>query len=161
MRCVLETWHKGGRDKVQSVEDEIMRRVDTQIAWYGEKSITAQRWYKRLKLVSMVIAALIPFVSGLGIPYSSVIVGLMGVVITLCEGLQHLNQYQRNWLSYRTTQEALIREKFAYLSKAGIYHRTTEGIALLSERVEAIVQAEQTKWSTTQTSTLGVNPARA
>jgi hypothetical protein len=42
----------------------------------------------------------------------------LGVLITVLEGLLHLNQYQQNWINYRSTCEALKHEKYIYLGKA-------------------------------------------
>jgi hypothetical protein len=69
-----------------------------------------------------VAAALIPFLVGLklqlaGINLSQWIVGGLGVLIAVLEGLQQLNQYHANWIAYRSTNEALKHEKFLFLAK--------------------------------------------
>ena len=45
----------------------------------------------------------------------------LGTLIVILEGLQQLYQYHSNWISDRSTCEALKHEKFLYLGKAGIY----------------------------------------
>jgi hypothetical protein len=37
------------------------------------------------------------------------VTGGLGVVITVLEGMLHLNQYQQNWINYRSTCEACGR----------------------------------------------------
>ena len=37
------------------------------------------------------------------------------------EAVIHLNQYQQDWLVYRSTAESLKHEKFLYLARAGAY----------------------------------------
>ena len=49
------------------------------------------------------------------------VTGGLGVLITGIEGMLHLNQYQQNWINYRSTCEALKHEKYIYLHKAAPY----------------------------------------
>ncbi|MGI8569091.1 MAG: DUF4231 domain-containing protein [Methylocella sp.] len=48
------------------------------------------------------------------------------------EGLQQLNQYQANWIAYRSTSEALKHEKFLFLAKAGPFAAAADPHVLLS-----------------------------
>ena len=47
-----------------NIQEYIEKRVDDQINWYDEKSRKAQKWYKGLQLLEIIIAALIPLLSG-------------------------------------------------------------------------------------------------
>ena len=71
-------------------------------------------------------------------------------MIALIEGLQQLNQYHENWISYRSTAEALKHEKFLFLSKAGPYASADNPMALLAERIESLVSQEHAKWASSQ-----------
>ena len=64
----------------------------------------------------MVAAALIPFFSGLKFPHFAFVVGVLGVLITILEGILQLNQYQQIWTMYRATSEALTHEKYLFLA---------------------------------------------
>src|SRR6516225_7898927 len=99
--------------------DPILDRLEDQIAWYDRKSRANQRTFKRVKVVEIVAAALIPFLAGFKFPYSTMVTGGLGVLVTLFEGLLHLNQYQQNWITYRSTCESLKHEKYLYLGHAG------------------------------------------
>ena len=134
---------------VQS-DDPIMKRLEDQIAWYSGKSRAAQHTYKRLKVVEIIAAAMIPFIAGLNFRYVAMVAGGLGVLVTVIEGLIHLNQYQQNWTSYRSTSEGLKHEKFMYLGKAGPYSTATDPHALLAERVETQVSQESTQWAASQ-----------
>jgi hypothetical protein len=79
--------------------------------------------------------------------WSGWITGALGVLITLFEGLLHLNQYQQNWASYRSTCEALKHEKFLYLGCAGPYATASDPHAILAERIESLSSLENAKWS--------------
>jgi hypothetical protein len=78
------------------------------------------------------------------------IVALLGVLITILEGILQLNQYQQTWVTYRATCEALKHEKFTYIAKAGVYAAATDPRSLLAERIETIGSQENSKWASLQ-----------
>jgi hypothetical protein len=128
--------------------DSTLERLEDQICWYDRKSRRNEQIFKVLKVVVIASAALIPLLSGLKVlPW---VVGSLGVLIALMEGLQQLNQYQNHWTSYRSTCEYLKHEKYLYLAKAGPYASTVDPHALLAERVESLVSQEHAKWISSQ-----------
>src|ERR1041385_957903 len=126
--------------------DRVVARLEDQIDWYDRKSGENQRAYKRIKTAEIIAAALIPFagafkaVTWIDVTFIS---GTLGVIITIFEGLLHLNQYQKNWTDYRSTCEALRHEKFCYIASAADYAKADDARALLAERVESLVSQEQ------------------
>jgi hypothetical protein len=130
--------------------DPIFGRLEDQIDWYDSKSRAAQRAFKRIKVVEILAAAAIPFLAGVSYPHDKLVTGGLGVLITILEGLLHLNQYQQNWTDYRSTCEALRHEKFVYLAKAGDYANAADPRALLAEHVESTVSQEHAQWASLQ-----------
>jgi hypothetical protein len=130
--------------------DPIMGRLEDQIAWYNIKSLHNQHVYKRIKIVEILAAASIPLIAALPIPHQAIVTGSLGVLITVLEGLVHLNQYQQNWITYRSTCEALKHEKYVYLGKASPYAGVADAYALLAERIESLVSQEHAKWASAQ-----------
>ncbi len=126
--------------------DPIMERLEDQIAWYDRKSLTNQRQFKRMKFIVIVSASLIPFLSALSGVQGRFATGALGLVITILEGVLQLNQYQQNWIAYRSTCESLKHEKYVYLGKAAPYADAADPHALLAERVESLVSQEHAKW---------------
>jgi hypothetical protein len=130
--------------------DPIVERLEDQIAWYDRKSLQNQKRYKAIKFIVIVSAALIPFLAALTGDDKSHwfrwTTGGLGVLITVLEGVLQLNQHQQNWVSYRSTCEALKHEKFVYLGKASPYAEAANPHALLTERVESLVSQENAKW---------------
>ena len=135
----------------------ILTRLKDQIDWYDKKSARNQGRYKGLKILEIVAAALIPFIAGLnisnpsifdsGIPISSnVIAGILGVLIVVLESVQSLNQYQNNWINYRSTCEKLKHEEFLWNAKAGDYVDCEDPDRLLAERTESLVSTEHAQW---------------
>jgi hypothetical protein len=124
--------------------DPTWERLENQLAWYSRTSATNQHWYKRLKLLELAVAAALPVVAGLQSPVW--LTGGLAAVIVLLEGAQHLYQLQEHWISYRSTAEALKRERYLYLAGAAPYtgedrHR------LLAERIEGLLSQEHAMWA--------------
>lgn len=119
-------------------------RLRDQIQWYDEKSQHNQRWFKRLKIAQIVIAATIPVAAAASAP--GWLLGAGGALIVILEGLQQLQQYQQNWTAYRATCERLKHEQFLYLAGAGPYADATNREALLAEQVESLVSQENAAW---------------
>ena len=135
--------------------DPIMERLEDQIAWYDRKSMSSQRIFKRMKIVEIVAAGMIPFLATLSLkemPWSPWLTGGLGLTVTVLEGLLHLGQYQQNWITYRSTCESLKHEKYLYLGKSGPYGSAENPHSLLAERVESLVSQEHAKWASVQQS---------
>ena len=133
----------------------VTKRLDDQIQYHERKSAKSQRRYKRIKGTEMVAAALIPFLAALHVADThayvkttlAIATALLGVLITVLEGILQLNQYQQLWVTSRSACEALNHEKYLYFAKAGDYAKSDEPVVLLAERVEAIAFEENAKWA--------------
>jgi Protein of unknown function (DUF4231) len=138
-----------------AIADPVMARLDDQIGYHEAKSAKCQRYYKRIKLFEIIAAALIPFLAALHVSDSSgyvhfgigIVTAVLGVMITILEGVLQLNQYQQLWITSRATGEAMKHEKFMYMAKAGAYATAADPHALLAERIETIGSQENTRWA--------------
>jgi len=121
-------------------------RLEDQIEWYDRKSVHHQRWYRRLKVTSIAAAALVPLFSSLD--DFGLLAGVLGVLVVVVEGLQHVNQHHENWIRYRATAENLMHEKYLYLARAGHYagRGDDEAFRRLATSVEAILSREGEAW---------------
>jgi hypothetical protein len=124
------------------------QRLDEQISWYDRRSATAKRWYLRLKVTQIVIAAAIPVAAAADAP--SIVPAVLGALIVVFEGIQQLFQFHSNWTTYRSTCEALKHEKYLYSAGAGPYAEAPDRDARLAERVEGLVSQEHAAWTSTQ-----------
>ena len=127
--------------------DPTWDRLEDQIRWYDGKSRDNQRRYKLLKLLEIAVAASLPVVAAVRSPVW--VTGGLAAVIVVLEGVQHLYQFQQNWITYRSTAEALKHEHYLYLAQAGPYsggdrHRQ------LAERLEGLISQEHAKWTVSQ-----------
>jgi hypothetical protein len=141
--------------------DPVVDRLEDQLSWYDRKSSSNQKIYKRIKFTEIVAAAIIPFLGALNPPQVGWWTGALGVLITVLEGALHLNQYQENWIAYRSTCESLKHEKYVYIAKASPYAGVADPRALLAERVESLVSQEHAKWASSQQENTKAKPAAA
>ena len=88
-------------------------RLEAQINWYDSKSGSAQRYYKNSKIAVIIAAAAVPISALVGWAY---VAAALGGLIAVLEAVQHLQQWQHNWITYRSTCEALRHRNTLILS---------------------------------------------
>ena len=131
----------------QSFMDEakyIKDRLDSQLDWYDKKSGWNQSWHKKLRILEVLAASSIPFLTGYitdTTPDMKVVVGGLGVLIAVSSGVIALFKFQEHWLQYRTTAESLKHHKFLYLTKTAPY-TDENSFNLLVESVEGLISKE-------------------
>lgn len=128
------------------------KRLEDQIDWYDTKSGAAQGAYKRTKYFTISASAAIPIIAVIGFAHSEFVVAILGALIAVLEGANHINQWQHNWITYRSTCEALRHEKYTYIERADPYDLDNDSLArkLLVERVESLISTEHSKWIAVQ-----------
>lgn len=130
-------------------EDEYLKnRLDDQINWYDRKSSQHQGWYKRLRVIEILAAASIPFLTGYitdSNPDMKIVVGGLGVIIAVSSSIVALGKYQEHWLQYRTTAESLKHHKYLYLTKTAPYDKDNS-FNLLVESIEGLISKENSNW---------------
>jgi hypothetical protein len=119
-------------------------RLEDQINWYERNSQSNKRAYKLLRSWTIIAAAAVPVFVACGIREPG-LAAFFAATIAVAEGLQHLNQFHANWLSYRATCEALKHEKFLFEVASGVYG-STNAVTALTERTEAVISQENAKW---------------
>lgn len=131
------------------IEHYMKTRVDDQILWYDHKSLHCQKIYKICQTIEIIIAALIPLLSGYSGTHISIaiIIGIMGAVIAIIESITKLFKWHENWIEYRTTCELLRYQKYLYLTKSAPYNTKPETIDNIFVRnIENIISSENNKW---------------
>jgi hypothetical protein len=141
----------------------ISERLDDQSSWYGKKSAYDKLRFRICQLIIIIASAVIPIIN-LGIPiiagtdnttapyYALGITAILGGVITIVTALSQMDAYFETWVLYRTTGEALKRERFLYINNAGDYSAFSGEAKnkLLVERIEAILSSENSKFLSLQ-----------
>jgi hypothetical protein len=123
-------------------------RLEQQIRWYDRKSMAAQRYFRRAKIAEITCAALVPFM----VKIQTTVAAVLGVVVVVLEGMQQVSQWSQNWITYRSTCEALRHEKYSYMARSGVYEGKSDEEArrILAQRVESLVSTEHAKWISRQ-----------
>lgn len=107
-----------------TIEQYIELRLDAQQSYHSAKAGDLQSKYVRFSRTQIILAALIPVVAILDPTeheYLQLLTGIIGATIAIIGGFMSLGNYQQNWISYRTTSEALKAEKFTFLTRCGEY----------------------------------------
>lgn len=143
---------QGSARNIQAVpdpapDDPTWARLEDQMEWYDNKSVTSQHAYKRLKLLEIAIAAVLPVVAAMRSPIW--VIGGLAAAIVVLEGIQHLYQFQEHWVTYRSTAEALKHERYLFLAHAGPYIGD-DRLRQLAERLEGLISQEHAKWTESQ-----------
>lgn len=124
-----------------------VERLEDQLAWYSSRARLNQNRYKLLKVVEIAAAALVPVVGVWNVAQSALVTALLGASVVVLEAVQHVYQYQSNWIAYRATAESLKREKYLYAAGAGAYAGESDRDRVLAERIEEVMSNEHAKWS--------------
>lgn len=142
---------------IENIDDYIKYRLDDQINWYDNKAASAQRWYKGYQVAELIIAALIPLLSGYAASSTliAVIIGVGGALITLIEGICKLFRFHENWIEYRSTCELLRHEKYLYEMRAFPYCKEESYEQMFVKNVESLISAESSKWKTNNVTQVG------
>jgi len=127
--------------------DYLEQRLDNQIDWYSDKSSRCKVWYRSLRIIEIVAAAIIPLLSGMdNLLYSNWIIGGLGMLIAISAATGGLFKYHENWIQYRATSEALKHEKFLFLGGSAPYDGEN-AFQVLVQRVEGLISKENTNWT--------------
>ncbi len=137
-----------------NISEYITERVDDQINWYDKKSQHCQKIYKVFQTIEIILASLIPLMSGYSnnCIYISLVIGLFGSVIAIIESITKLFKWHENWIEYRSTCELLRYQKHLYLTKSAPYNTEPETIENIFVRnIENIISSENNKWKSINT----------
>ncbi len=134
-----------------NTNDYIKNRYEDQRDWLSKKAESNQNRYRFLRVLSLICAVSIPFLTGFvsdEAPFFKILIGVLGVVIAFCEGVLSLYKYQDNWITYRNTLNSLTREKALFDTESGSYFGLTEVDAFRNfvSNVENILSNENALW---------------
>jgi len=89
----------------------LKQRVDDQIDWYDRKSQSNQKGFKRLRVIEIAVATLIPLLAGYAgeSAHLDAAIGGLGLLVAVLASVVSVYQFQENWTEYRVTCEALRR----------------------------------------------------
>lgn len=129
-------------------EDYLENRYRDQLSWYSKRSRQYKKWYHCLQVAIILLAAFLPGMTAL-VPEKLWIITLMSSLLAFLTAILKAFNFQEDWISYRTTAEALKREKYYYDAKIGDYSTTKNAEQLFVDRIEDLMSIENTFWTET------------
>jgi Protein of unknown function (DUF4231) len=125
-------------------------RVEDQLRYFNNKSKSAKWWYQKLQLAAIVSGVLVPVFIGFSSQWPDLkyVAAVCGALVAIIESAQSLLKYKENWLTFRATAEALVRERFLFEHGAGVYANQQDKYRLFVEHIEQILSTENRVWLT-------------
>ena len=129
----------------------VEERYLNQCQWYdGEATRNKRRYYAyQTLIVGCSAVATMAVAAGVYWPEAGwvrlVALG-MTVSVSALVSLQKVFRHQEQWLEYRTTAEALKKEKPMYDARIGEYEHAESAERLFVSRVESWISTQNTKW---------------
>ncbi len=126
--------------------DYVKNRLDDQINWYSTKSTENKKRFHGLQITIIIVGVVIPLINLIDFAPTEtrIFSSIFGAVIVAITGILQLKKYHENWISYRSTEEALKKEKYTFENSAGQYSglKDEEKLKLLVENVESIISSQ-------------------
>ena len=128
----------------------IVDRVKRESSFFGLWTRAAQRRYRRWNYGAIGLGALVPIIPlfdqvwhiGLAAAQVTALVGIVGALATFCKSIDGLQRNKDTWLRSSAMLTKLHGEIFLFDTKAGAYATASDGLALLAQNVEALIERE-------------------
>lgn len=131
-------------------------RYHKAVDWYDRKAQVNKGWFYALSVYLFVASAFLTAIGGL--PDWKLAATIVAGGSSVAAALLGLIKCQENWLGYRSTWDALLREPA--LRTAGLYDYGVAGAdrnAVFVRRVEELLSREDTQWLSRQQAKTGAN----
>ncbi len=138
-------------------EEYLSERYLGEIGWYDARSMRNQVWYRTLQWGLILLSASTPVIIALAqktesMPWlktASLITAVLVAILATSLKTFKFEQFEENWLNYRTTCETLKKEIHFYRVGIDEYKNSEDKEALFVKRVEALISRENRLWLTT------------
>lgn len=131
-------------------EQYLQMRIDDQIQWYDRKSGILKRRYRAMKMAMIILGVLIPVAVALNPVFgewANYTAAAFGAVIAGLESISGMLKDNDNYLAYRNTREALVREKMLFTTGTGPYaDESKNAFTDFVTKCETIMASEQGNW---------------
>ena len=152
----LETRESLGED----AKCYLQTRVNPQISWLSASSGKYKKGYMRYRVIALALSSLTTILPSYmnykdeANPQVAILVGWIPFVVqlasasaTLSLALLSLNRSQENWVRYRSSAEALEREKLLFLTRTTEAYASDQAFQNFVLQAEAIMQEERSQWT--------------
>jgi len=150
--------------RVKMAEDYFKKEFNLrgQRSWYSKKASRNKKYYQWLGFIIIVAAASTgviqiwaPSPPDKGIHWTNILAALLGALVVISKGVEHIWNFDGTWLGYRKASEGMNREMRLFINGAMAYENCAndrEAFLLLIKRVEGIIAEEQNNFMSNQES---------
>ncbi|HST48943.1 DUF4231 domain-containing protein [Jatrophihabitans sp.] len=125
--------------------DLLWQQLVAQFRWYNRAATGHRRGYLVLKIVALVLGGAVTVLAAISAPAG--LTASLAAGIVAAEGLQQVFQMHANWISYRTTAEALRQQAFLYTARVDPYADPATRRDRLADVVRTITANENNAWT--------------
>ncbi len=133
-------------DKEEYLKDRVAeeRRYFSSAAKKNKKRYTAVSIIRLL--VSLLITVLSPVLGDFSV--NSIVISVLGAIITFLDGLMFLKKYNECWVNYRITNEKLKEEEYYFKTKSEKYFHLDEEeqLDVFVQNIESIIKSTNQNW---------------
>jgi hypothetical protein len=126
-------------------EHLVWREYRRQFAWFDRMADVTRWGYRGLRMVALVVGAVVTLLAAISAP-AAVTAGLAAVLVVV-EGTQQLFQFHTNWLSYRTTAEAMRGQALLFAVGAPPF-ADKDRYELLATSLHELTSKQNSVWAT-------------
>ena len=134
---------------MENFEEYLKDRWEDQKSWYGNKSKSAKKWHLRFQIAIIVATVLVTLLTALGIKeidVTSIVTSIVASLVVVLVSISQLMKFEENWIRYRTTAEALKKEKVFFDTLTGPYSNSENPEQDFVERIESLISVEHQTW---------------
>lgn len=141
----------GQTDLSEGQQDSFRSRWLDQVVWMESRAAKAQRFYYRLRLLTVIGAVTVPALVSLTTlegtwgDAAKVLTWCVSLLVAASAAVEGFFQFGQRWRGYRGTVERLKMEGWLYLQQAGPYAASrshAETFAVFAARVEELIKTE-------------------
>lgn len=130
-------------------EQYLKDRVEDQLKYFEKAANKEKSKHIIYQILIIILALLIPVMNNVdlkGVGDLTNLVTILALVLAILTGIANFRKFGDLWLSYRTTEESIKREKFLFLTLSGKYADNDAAFSEFVSTMELILSAEHNKF---------------
>jgi hypothetical protein len=116
------------------------------VSFYDKRAKQNKWGYRLCSLYVILVSATLAGLGGVDTGITRLLIVVLAPTVTIVTGALALFQLQENWLSYRSTWDALKREPSLRMAGVGEYDGAADRNGLFVQRVEGLIAGEGVNW---------------
>ena len=125
----------------------LTERVEDQLRYYESAANKAKRQHIWMQSSVIVLSVSVPVVANIsGWDATRALVTILAVVLAMLNGVLTFRKFGDLWLSYRTTEELLKKEKFLFETRTGPYTSGDNPFDRFVQTIESLLSVEHERF---------------